>query len=161
LELRFWAKVQVVDDAVSCWDWTGSIGKTDGYGRISVGGRRGSVVASRVSYVLNRGPIPDGLLVLHTCIANRRCVRPDHLYLGDGSRNTLDSVEQGRHVSQVAPDRWQGMKNGGAKLTDAQVLDIRSRAASGMRQRALASEYRVCEATVSVIVNRKQWRHLP
>jgi hypothetical protein len=61
-----------------CWEWTK--GKDiKGYGRCSMffGGRR-EQMAHRVSYLLFKGDIPEGLSLDHLC-RNRKCVNPDHL----------------------------------------------------------------------------------
>lgn len=71
-EERFWS--HVVADANGCWAW-GSGLNPDGYGVYTPPGFR---LAHRYSYVLHRGPIPDGLCLDHLC-RNRRCVNPDHL----------------------------------------------------------------------------------
>jgi hypothetical protein len=88
LEDRFWAKVEKGD---GCWAWAG--GKVHGgYGVITVGARgAGHIRAHRFSYLLHKGPIPAGLMVLHTC-DNPECTNPDHLMLGDAAENM-------RHVS--------------------------------------------------------------
>lgn len=64
-----------------------------GYGQLSVNGKLN--LAHRFSYELAYGPIPNGLLVCHHC-DNPRCVRPDHLFLGDHSANTVDMMSKGR-----------------------------------------------------------------
>lgn len=65
----FWAKVEKTD---GCWNWTGAT-DANGYGRFS---RQG--LAHRFAFVLENGPIPDGLVLDHIC-HNPRCVRPGHL----------------------------------------------------------------------------------
>ena len=72
LEARFWAKV---DKSGDCWTWTGCA-IAGGYGRISVGGTL--QLAHRVSYAWANGPIPDGMIIDHTC-HTPSCVRPSHL----------------------------------------------------------------------------------
>jgi hypothetical protein len=86
---RFWEKV---DKSGDCWEWTATIDKS-GYG--IVGMRPKNLKASRVAWMLTNGAIPDGLWVLHHC-DNRRCVRPDHLFLGTNTDNQRDSVAKGR-----------------------------------------------------------------
>lgn len=56
--------------------------------------------------------------------------------------------------------RPHGTEKGTAKLTDAQVLEIRAKLAAGIQGKVLAAEYRVGEPTISVIKNARSWRHL-
>lgn len=54
----------------------------------------------------------------------------------------------------------KGTQKGTAKLTDDQVLEIRAKLAAGVQGKALATEYEVGKATISVIKNAKGWTHL-
>lgn len=54
----------------------------------------------------------------------------------------------------------QGENSPRAKLTGAQVLEIRSRVEAGEVQRRLASEYGVHPATIKAIVSRRLWGHV-
>jgi hypothetical protein len=49
-------------------------------------------------WIAHKGPIPEGLWVLHHC-DNGDCREETHLYLGTPSQNTRDSVERGRHFT--------------------------------------------------------------
>lgn len=71
-DLRLWRKIVVLED---CWEW---VGATDdkGYGRIAIGGKK--MLAHRVMYETEHGPIPPGLELDHLC-RNRRCVKPSHM----------------------------------------------------------------------------------
>src|SRR5665213_1036781 len=79
LAVRFWRYVDkngpiVRPELGPCWTWTGAI--NHGYGAIGRG-RRGepTLIASRVSWELNRGPVPDGVDVCHKC-DNPPCTNP-------------------------------------------------------------------------------------
>ena len=72
-EERFWSRV---DKSGDCWIWTGGL-NSKGYGGCTRAGG-GRVYAHRLSYEMHHGPIPDGMVVDHTCF-NRACVNPDHL----------------------------------------------------------------------------------
>jgi hypothetical protein len=77
LEERFWPKVTLAP-AMDCWEWR-AYRDQHNYGRISVGGRGGTMdMAHRVAWRLLRGDIPDGLHLDHLC-RNPPCVNPWHL----------------------------------------------------------------------------------
>lgn len=86
---RFWPKVRISE---GCWLWTAAR-LPNGYGSIGIAGKQHG--AHRVSWAMANGRWPSGM-VLHRC-GNRQCVRPDHLYEGNNSRNMLDAVEDGTH----------------------------------------------------------------
>lgn len=87
-----------------CWGWGGSR-NTHGYAVVRIprrGEGSGTVKAHRLSYVIHRGPIPKGLLVLHSC-DNPICTNPCHLRLGTAVENSRDRMERGRATRKVAP----------------------------------------------------------
>lgn len=79
-----------------CLLWTGRLGH-NGYGRkqLCVNGRTIRWRVHRLAWVLARGPIPGGLLVLHSC-DNRACYRLSHLRLGTQSENIREMDSKGR-----------------------------------------------------------------
>lgn len=87
---RFWSKVERGD---GCWLWRGAI-DGNGYGGIKIAGKM--YRCSRVAYELTNGPIPAGLIVLHSC-DNRACVNPAHLRSGTHKDNTRDMIERKRN----------------------------------------------------------------
>jgi hypothetical protein len=166
---RFWSKVAKSPDPDGCWLWTGKA-MWNGYGMMGVG--RQVLYAHRVSYELNHGPIPDGLLVLHSCDV-RLCVRPDHLSVGTQGQNIRDAVARGRfrsisvtaahlsgdHCPVESHARGEGV--GTARLTADDVREIRRLYAAGdINQDELARRFGIHTSNVSMIVNRKSWKHI-
>lgn len=78
----------------SCWEWQGADNGA-GYGYVRIGSK--AFLAHRLAYASVHGPIPDGLLVLHSC-DNRRCCNPRHLRAGTYADNMRDAIERGRWV---------------------------------------------------------------
>lgn len=100
ISARFWAKVDKRPGADDCWIWTGALyrqqGGRGGYGKFKLGNQIMS--ASRASWIIHNGPVPNGLFVCHNCPTGdeRRCVRPSHLFLGTPKANSEDMVKKGR-----------------------------------------------------------------
>lgn len=149
--IEFWSRVAKGDE---CWSWLGPQ-TSNGYGRVYF---KGSIaLAHRVAWMHAFGPIPDGLLVCHTC-DNRICCNPTHLFLGTPKDNTQDMVAKGRH------------RNGSQRLTPTQVRKIRAQfipkyatgKRGGTRSNAteLAVGYGVSRQTIQDIVSRRRWRDL-
>lgn len=143
---RFWPKVSKGE---GCWIWTAFKNKA-GYGMIgSVG--HAVILAHRASWEIHFGPVPKGLFVCHTCDV-RACVRPSHLFLGTAAENNADMDKKGR--SRYAS---LGERNPSSKLTDSQVLEIRS--ANGTYE-AIGRKYGVCKNLVGMIKRKECWTHI-
>lgn len=133
-----------------CWLWQGAK-NNQGYGKISVGGRKGYFIAAhRAAYQLAKGEIPDGLFVLHTC-DTPACCNPAHLKVGTHKDNMRDMVAKKRHSKR----RQDGQNNGNAKLTWAKVKKIR---ASSRTQKYLGQRYGVSCSTISQIKLNYIWK---
>ena len=130
----------------TCWIVSGYALPRNGHVQISHGGKVQSV--SRAAYELHHGPIPPGLVVAHVC-DNPRCVRPDHLVATTQGENVRDSIRKGRYNAF-----------GRQKLNEAQIFDIRRRAAAGETYARIAWEFGIKRHTVSGIVHRRSWAHL-
>ena len=147
---RFWRHV---NKSARCWEWTGCT-QANGYGRVGTGVGRRVDFTHRVSWRLAFGEIPDGLFVCHHC-DNRRCVRPDHLFLGTLQENADDCRLKGRR------DRPQGEQHPRAKLTANAVLAIRAVSVPDLRTaQAIAARFGVTPATIYSIRARRSWRHV-
>lgn len=144
---RFFSKVNVRPSMEDCWEWvSASVHGEMGYGSFSIGLSR--VSAHRFSYEYFHGRIPEGLVIRHRC-DNPACVNPWHLETGTHYDNVLDRVLRGRGT--------KGTKNGRAKLTEDQVLDIfRDDRLPGQ----ISEEYGVDHTTIRNIKNGKNWAHL-
>jgi len=52
---------------------------------------------SKAAWLLFKGPVPEGLQVLHTCKQQPNCVNLNHLYLGTIKQNAQDKLKDGTH----------------------------------------------------------------
>lgn len=101
---------------VPCREYQGS-SNADGYGiRQGHAGRRfGTKYVHRQVWIMAHGPIPPGMVVMHSC-DNRLCFRLDHLSLGTQAENHADMVAKGRHA--VPPPRVRSHCPHGHEYTD-------------------------------------------
>lgn len=119
----------------------------DGYGKIGEGPVGGKTLnAHRLAYELYRGPIPDGMCVLHSC-DTPPCVNPAHLHLGDRADNAKERDAKRRQCV--------GERHGQAKITEDAVRAIR---AAGKLQREFAAEFGITSSAVSMIVRGVNWQ---
>lgn len=142
LEEKFWSKVNK-GDTNECWNWKGS---TNGKGYGLIKNNNKSIKASRFSYELHNGAIPEGFMVCHKC-DNRLCVNPAHLELGDALKNSSDACGRGRIK--------RGENAGNAKLTWDKVREIR---ASNLPRYELTGIYKVSIETINRIKTNQTWR---
>lgn len=150
---RFWSKVdrKSIDD---CWPWKAAVRRADeGYGAFFLEGRHRP--ATHAAWFLTHGSMPpDGLVVCHEC-DNPRCCNPKHLFLGTNKENNDDKVSKRRHAF--------GERVGTAKLTEAQVLEIKAVKPAGKAPRGLktklAERFSVSPNTIADVWSRR-WTHL-
>jgi hypothetical protein len=152
---RFWRHVNINNEG--CWEWAAST-FNGGYGQFKPMPGQPPVRASRYSWELHHGPIPDGLMVLHQC-DNPPCVRPDHLFVGTGSDNMADCTAKGRHPATRPESAFRLARR---KLTDQQVREIRAAYDNNTGSiREIGRQYGVDGTTVLRIGKRRTFRHLP
>lgn len=130
-----------------CTLWAGSM-NNQGYGKLSVKGQKRFV--HRLAYALAHGAIPPGLNVCHRCDVPA-CLNPAHLFLGTQADNLADMKGKGRQVSPA------GEAHPRAKLTEADVLSIKARLASGEPTATIAAGYGVTRTAIYAIREGKRW----
>lgn len=122
------------------------------------GAHRRKISAHRIVWmVTNRRPIPASMEINHID-GNKRNNTPSNLELATHQQNVQHCHT---HLAPKKKDQ-RGAKNSAAAVTETQVLDIRSIWASrSLTQREIAARYQITQSTVSAIVLRKSWNHIP
>lgn len=133
---RLMSKFRVSDKG--CWEWQGATNHS-GYGTIYADGKVRKT--HRLSYEFSKGPIPDGIDVLHQC-DNPLCINPDHLFLGTRADNVKDAASKNR--LPLNERHWN------TKLSVEDVSNIRK---STLTKAELAREYKVNRSTIVRVIN--------
>jgi (2Fe-2S) ferredoxin len=163
----FWSKVQKAEGD-GCWLWTGRpMTNKFGYGRGQIAPWT-TVLAHRLSWMINVGPLADDECVLHHC-DNPPCVRPDHLFRGDRGDNARDMAAKGRQHVQRNPAarptcplelKVRGERQWQARLKEEQVREIRERHHAGERRVELRRAFGVSGGCLDGILTGKTWKHI-
>ncbi len=160
-------RIRSIDRVIPCWNRWGGIRLRHYRGRVlrlatNIHGYRTAVIyRDQVPHTLSvhvlvaeafLGPRPDGMEVCHGP-NGKLDNRPPELRYDTPAGNQADRLRDGTDN--------RGSKNAQVKLTEAEVVDIRSRVGAGLvSQAALAREYHVSAATICLIVKRKLWPHI-
>jgi len=150
---RLLSSVNTIDPN-SCWEWLKRI-NLGGYGSIGINGK--TCLAHRISYEIFKDKIPDNMLVCHSC-DNRKCINPDHLFLGTYKDNCQDMIKKGRNRLPIGKDHWHF--NNGIKLCKNNVIKIKEKLKNGTSALKIALEFNVTSHTIYGIKNGKTWRHV-
>lgn len=150
---------EVLTLGVACRVFLGS--RRGGYGRMTDGERL--VDTHRLSFEVNKGPVPEGKDVCHHC-DNPGCLEPVHLWAGTAAENTADMVRKGRHLAgrRVAsekltgrPSPWvRGERHKLSRLTEAGALAVLG---SAEPARVLAERFGVSESLIRGVRQGRNW----
>lgn len=137
-----------------CIEWTGSTKL--GYGVMSTGstldGTYRNICVHRISAYLSLGfNLSSPLFVCHRC-DNRKCVNPEHLFVGTNQDNMADCQAKGRNA--------KGGQVNTAKLNFLQVKEIRRLREFGYNPQRISLIFGVCRTTVVAILSGKTWTHV-
>lgn len=144
-EIRFWERVDKSAGEDACWPWQGS---QDGNGYGNLMWKLEFEGAHRIAYLLDKGNLPSGLCVCHTCDF-RLCCNPKHLWLGTGTENIKDMYEKGRAFS-TQPQMFVG-----ARKLEGKEEELRILREGGLTQQKLGEHF-----VVGIQVIRRELKRL-
>ncbi len=148
-EEKFWSRVDKSPGLGigDCWEWQGKKIKF-GYAHTRFQGK--NLLVHRVSWALTFGELPK-MNLLHRC-DNPACVNPSHLREGTLQENTQDMLDRQRQS--------RGEHRPTAKLTEADVITIRTAPKVWGFQTKLAKRFGLNTATISRIRRGITWKHV-
>jgi len=131
-----------------------------GYPCMRVGSK--IVDTHRVAFLIANGPIPDGLLVRHTCDV-RSCVNPAHLLVGTYKDNHDDMVSRGRESSPARrAEIGRALRDttgvAGQKIDSETAARIRAEwARGGHTHESLGTLFGLARSSIGRIVRGERW----
>jgi len=150
---RFETKYRI-NNKTQCWEWIGAF-YGSGYGNIML--ENGKITGShRASWLIHKGKIPLNHNICHKC-DNKKCVNPEHLFIGTQKDNLHDMSKKGRRRSNTPI----GIHNINAKLVDEKVREIRNKYVPYIYTlQMLADEYNVSKRLIYMVISNKIWKHV-
>lgn len=123
---------RTITTETGCMEYQGCI-QGNGYSRATI--NRIVDYGHRHIYRLKHGVIPEGMDVCHHC-DNRKCINPEHLFLGTRKDNMADAVAKGRQA--------RGSMLPHTKLTPSISAEIVTMAQQGYRYKEISAHFGIC-----------------
>lgn len=150
-----WDRIDSSGGPNACWPWRSGLNRW-GYGSCQHNGKQ--VNASRAAFIDVNGEPAAGLVVCHRC-DNPACCNPDHLFAATQAENLADCRAKGR--ARGGFQAADAHPRATAKLTTAQVQDVRRRHDAGESQSAIARDIGMDSTSISKIVRRLSYGNVP
>jgi hypothetical protein len=145
------------DQIGNCRIWNSKPRTTDyGHGYLNI--RNKQIMVHRAAWIAWKGPIPEGMNVLHKCDVPG-CINPDHLFLGTQRENIHDMISKKRQQNYLHQPKGSSHPN--SLLKESDVLEIRkSKLQKKISRKNLANLYQVSIGCIKDILSRRTWRHI-
>ena len=115
-------------------------------------GKRKQISVHRLVWEAFRGPIPDGMCVLHGIGNDRANASLEYLRLGTHKENMEDKVRDGSST--------KGEANANSRLTSSEVVVIKQKLKEGLSLRKVAKLFNVGVTTIGHIAHGRTWAHI-
>lgn len=135
------ARIEMIPES-GCWIWMGAL-NNKGYSILKGAqfGFHGEQYGHRVMFLAYGNKLSGEQVLCHVC-DTPCCINPAHLFAGTHMDNFLDARSKNR-------------LNGQAKLSAAQISEIRR---DKRTQKTIAAEYGICQSNVSRIKSAETWK---
>lgn len=146
---KFWPKVNkrgpecvhpTLGNIGKCWDWIAGFSNT-GYGSFRIFDATNN--SHKVSWMIHFGEVPEGLEVCHKC-DRRKCVNPQHLFIGTRLQNVLDMSRKNRNDKD--DEHWN------CKIQKSELPVIFEMKIQGATQHEMARKFGVTQGHISDIL---------
>ena len=138
-----------VDTETGCWMWLRGT-TSRGYGSFTM--KKKVYSCHRSIYRLHHNTaMHQSVLVCHKC-DTRRCINPDHLFLGTAKDNTQDAVKKRRMA--------YGDRHGCVCISEAQAIEVKNNLDDGVKCMDISRSLGISFHIVYDIKRGKTWNHL-
>lgn len=152
---RFWSNVHITNNNEECWNWMAGTNGV-GYGQFWLNTKNKNVRSNRMAYILTKGNIPEGLQIQHSCNTTL-CCNPNHLELGNNSKNMLYMYKCKRNNShsKLTEDKIRQIH-----ITYNKQLILYPELKQWQIIEPIAKTFKISNGYVWYIISGKSWCHI-